>query len=224
MLLGVFSGIIFSLYFNKEILSEKEKEVKFEDIYNMSIPYFVVMLVILLFFSLDIILAKRFFSDELAGKYAVLSMLGKMIYLGTFAISKAMFPLTSERKDNHQDSSGLYKKSLILISIICLISVIICAIFPKLIIGILYGNAYIDMAPFLVYSAIALSFLSLSNLVLIYGLSTDKLRTCYYLLIFLVIELVLLFMFHSSIKEYIISFMVSNIIMFIGSFFFLKKQ
>src|SRR3989344_1970097 len=224
VLLGVFSGIIFSLYFNRDILSEKEKKVKFDNIYDMSIPYFVVMLIILLFFSLDIILAKRFFSDELAGKYAVLSMLGKMIYLGTFAISKAMFPLTSERKENHQDSSSLYKKSLILISVICLISIIVYALFPELIINILYGDKYVDMAPYLVYSAIALSFLSLSNLILIYGLSTDKLRNFYYLLIFLAVELILLFMFHRSIYEYILAFMVSNIIMFIGSFFFLKRH
>jgi len=222
-LLGVFAGFIFSLYFSRDILSEKEKKVSFPKAYSMGIPYFLVMLAILLVFSLDIILAKRFFAPELAGKYAVLSMLGKMIYLGTFGISKAMFPLTSERKETNQNSSGLFYKSLILIIIICVISVLVYAMFPKLIISILFGSVYLEMAPYLVYSAIALSFLSLTNLVLIYGLSTDKLRKTRFLFIFVVIEVVLLSLFHDTILQYITSFMVSNIIMFIGSYFFLKR-
>ena len=223
VLLGVFAGFIFSLYFSRDILSEKEKKVSFPKAYSMGIPYFLVMLAILLVFSLDIILAKRFFAPELAGKYAVLSMLGKMIYLGTFGISKAMFPLTSERKETNQNSYGLFYKSLILIIIICVISVLVYAIFPKLIISILFGSVYLEMAPYLVYSAIALSFLSLTNLVLIYGLSTDKLRKTRFLFIFVVIEVVLLSLFHDTILQYITSFMVSNIIMFIGSYFFLKR-
>ncbi len=223
VLLGVFAGFIFSLYFSRDILSEKEKKVSFPKAYSMGIPYFLVMLAILLVFSLDIILAKRFFAPELAGKYAVLSMLGKMIYLGTFGISKAMFPLTSERKETNQNSSGLFYKSLILIIIICVISVLVYAMFPKLIISILFGSVYLEMAPYLVYSAIALSFLSLTNLVLIYGLSTDKLRKTRFLFIFVVIEVVLLSLFHDTILQYITSFMVSNIIMFIGSYFFLKR-
>ncbi len=223
VLLGVSAGIIFSLYFNKEILNEKERATDFDGIYLKSVPYFIVMFVVILIFGLDIILAKRFFSPELAGQYSVLSMLGKIIFFATIAISKVMFPLTSEKYDKNENSASLFKKSFLIVLFICLIAIFIYGFFPKLIIGILYGKEYLDMAPYLVYSAIALSFLSLSNLILVYGLSTKGLRYVLFLPLFLVIEIILLYSSRGSIQEYIISFMVSNIIMFIGSFFFLKR-
>lgn len=220
--LGSLSSLIFAFYFNKEILKEKEIPNSFDGIYSQSIPYFITMLVILLIFSLDILLAKRFFSSEIAGQYAVLSMLGKMIFFGTSAIGKTMFPLTSEKMENHQDSSKIFYKSLITILGLCILACIVFGLFPELIIGILYGKQYLEMAPYLIYSAIALSFLSLTNLNLIYGLSTNKIQKSGFLFIFLIIEIVLLFLFHNSIKEYVLAFMVSNIVMFIGSLFFLK--
>jgi len=224
ILFGSLVGFGLSLYFNKDIIKEKREEVILKEIYPKSFKYSLTMLIILLVFSIDIILAKRFFISELAGKYAVISILGKMVFFITIAISKAMFPLASERHDNNIESEGLFKKSLLLVTSLCVFAVLIYSFFPELIINLLYGNQYIEMAPYLIYSGIAFSFLSLSNLVLIYGLSTDRLRNAYYLLTFLVIEITLLFLFHNSILEYILAFMVSNIIMFIGALFSIKTR
>ena len=224
ILLGASAGLVFSFYSNKDILIKKEKKIVFDRIYSQSIPYLITMIVILLIFSLDILFAKKFFSAEFAGKYAVLSMLGKAIFLGTLAVSKVMFPLTSERYYTSSDSTGLFKKSLLLISLICVIIVAIYGFFPKLIIMVLYGSQYTDMYPYLVFSGIAFSFLSLTNLIYIYGLSTNRIKNTPFLFIFLAIEIILFYLFHANILEYITGFMVSNIIMFIGSFFFIEKQ
>lgn len=224
ILLGVFGGLIFGLYFNREIVHAEKKEASFKKIYSESTPYFISMLVILLVLSLDIILAKRFFSPEVTGQYAVLSMLGKVIFLGTIAISKAMFPLTSENHENKKSSKKLLEKSFIIVLGISVVIIIAYFLFPELIVSISYGSQYLDVAPLIVYSGIALSFLSLSNLLLVYGLSTNKLKKSYYLFIFLIVEIVLFSLFHDTLLEYILAFMASNIIMFIGSFFFIKKE
>jgi O-antigen/teichoic acid export membrane protein len=223
VLAGVFFGIIISIYFNFDLFKQKKEEVKFKEIYFQSIPYFIVTIVILMFFSLDIILAKRFFSAEIAGKYAVLSMLGKMIFFATMSISKAMFPLTCEKCDSGEDSKKIFKKSTIMIFIFCLSAVIFYAIFPRLITFILYGSQYLDISKFLVLSGISFSFLALTNLRLIYGLSTNKLKIPAGLFLFLILEVVLLSIFNENIFEYILAFMFSNIVMFIGSLFFVRK-
>ncbi len=223
VLASVFFGIIISIYFNKDILEHKIEKIKFKEIYNQSVPYFITTIVILLVFSLDIILAKRFFSPEIAGKYAVLSMLGKMIFFATMSISKAMFPLASEKCENGEDSRKLFGKSILMILLMCVGAVLAFAILPKFIILILYGSQYIDMAQYLVYSGIAFSFLALSNLILIYGLSTNKLKKSGFLFVFLLIEITLLSLFHENVFEYILAFMFSNIVMFIGSLFLVKK-
>ncbi|MDP2628570.1 MAG: oligosaccharide flippase family protein [Nanoarchaeota archaeon] len=223
VLIGFFTGLIFAFYFNKDIIDSKKEENSFKGIYFQSFPYFATMFAIILFFSLDIIFARRFFSPELAGQYAVVSMLGKIIFLGTIAVSKAMFPLTSEKKEKKEDSFKLFRKSFIIVFVLCTIGVILYTIFPKIIISILYGKQYLEMYPYLVYSGLAFSFLSLSNLVFIYGLSINRLKRTYLLSIFVIIEVVMFFLFHNNILEYILAFMVSNITMFIGSLFFIKR-
>jgi len=222
-LIGVFIGIIISIYFSKDLFKQKKEVVKFKEIYNESVPYFITTIVIISIFSLDVILARRFFSPEIAGDYAVLSMLGKMIFFATMSIGKAMFPLASEKSDNGEDSKKLFKKSFLMILFLCLGAILVFAIMPKLLISILYGAKYLDVAQFLVYSGIAFSFLALSNLILVYGLSTNKIRYSPFLFIFLIIEIVLLSKFHENILEYILAFMFSNIAMFIGTLFFVKR-
>ena len=222
-ILGISSGLIFSFYFNKDVLKKEEQKVSFNGIYPTSIPYFITTFVIFLTLSLDIILATKFFSPKLAGQYSALSMLGKMIFFGTAAIGKAMFPLTSEKHDSAKNPFGLFKKSFFIILSLCILAIGIYAFLPKLVIEILYGIQYVDMTPYLVYSGLALSFLSLSHLILMYKLSINKLKNSYYLFIFLIIEIVLLYLFHNNILEYILAFMVSNIIMFIGSLSILKR-
>jgi len=224
LLIGAFAGLIISFYFNRDIFKEKKETVYFNEVYKKSIPYFIVVFIILVILSLDIILAKIFFSAEIVGKYAVLSMLGKIIFFGTIPLGKTMFPLTSEKQDDHKNSMKLFKKSFLMVLVLCLLAILAYAILPKLIIQILYGSDYVDMSKYLVYSAIALSFLSLSNLVLTYGLSTNKIKNAYYLFFFLILDIVLLSLFHSTILQYLIAFMVSNIVMFIGSFFFIRYK
>ena len=222
VLFGVLSGIIFSFYFNKDLLKSKEEKVSFKAPYSKSVSYFVVMFVVLLALGIDIILAKRFFSAEIAGKYAVISMISKIIFFATVAISKAMFPLTSEKYEKKENSIKLFKKSIIITGIFGFIGVILFMLIPESIIKILYGSNYIEMAPFLIYLGISFTFLSLTNLNLIYGLSTKGIKRSFYLFIFLAIEIIILFLYHNSILEYVMGFMVSNIIMFIGSFFFIR--
>ncbi len=107
---------------------------------------------------------------------------------------------------------------------LCAVAIIAYALIPKLIIRILYGSAYLEIFPLLIYSGIAFSFLALSNLILVYALSTRRLRNPAYLFVFLILEILLLFFFSETMREYVLAFMVSNIVMFIGSIFFLRKQ
>lgn len=223
VLIGVSIGILISIYFSKDLFKIKKENVQFSKIYSDGVPYFITTIVILIVFSLDIILAKRFFSPDIAGKYAVLSMLGKMVFFATNSIGKAMFPLTSEKFDSGQDSKKIFWKSILMIVILCVGAVFVFAVIPKLIILILYGPQYIDVSSYLVYSGIAFSFLALSNLILMYGLSTSKLRNSGALFLFLIIEVSLLFVFHNDLLEYLVAFMFSNIVMFIGSLFLVKK-
>ncbi|MCW8965859.1 MAG: oligosaccharide flippase family protein [Candidatus Pacearchaeota archaeon] len=223
ILVGGLIGIVFAFYFNLDLLKNKSEKIETREIYIESIPYFIVQIVILLVFSLDIILAKRFFSAELAGQYAVLSMIGKIIFFATMSISKAMFPLTCEDCENGKNPKKLFRNSLLMVLFLCTCAISVYALVPKLLVFILYGTQYLDIANYLFVSGIAFSFLSLTNLRLIYGLSVNKLKYAPFLFIFLIIEIIILSLFNDNILEYILGFMFSNIVMFIGSLFFVRR-
>ena len=222
VVISIFLGVLISLYFCKDILKEKEGEAKFEEI--KATPYFITMIAIMFFLSMDIIIAKWFFSAEIVGQYAVLSVLVKILFLGTNGIGKAMFPISSERKEREKESKGIFIKSFFVTGALCLIGILFYYFIPDFIINLLYGSKYSGIGKYLVYTGISFSFLALTNLILLYGLSIEKIRRTYLLFIFIILEVVLFSFMHNSLFDFIQALLISNIVIFIGSYFLVKKS
>jgi len=224
VLISILLAFIFGFFFIKEIMKTKEEKVEFKGIYSYSTPFLISILAIVLIYSLDIILAKRFFSSEIAGKYAVASMLGKMIFFGTFAISKAMFPLSSESYENGKKTLFLLKKSLKIVFLISGIALLAFLFFPSLIIRILFGSAYMGVSGILFIIGLSLTILSFTNLIVLYGLSINKIKkNSFYLLIFVILEIALLSIFHSSLLQFSLVFLTVNCLMLLYSLMVIKK-
>src|SRR3989344_1718284 len=98
-----FIAFIFSYYSLRDIINSKEKQAIVKNIYLYSKPVFFVTAVILIFYNLDVIIARIVFSEDLSSKYAIASILAKVIFWGTQPISKAMFPFTAENKKLGKD-------------------------------------------------------------------------------------------------------------------------
>lgn len=224
VIFSIFFSLLISLFFLKEISYAKRTETKTEGIYAYSQPIIITIFVVMVMFSLDIIIAKRFFSSELAGKYAVASMLGKMIFLGVIPISKAMFPIASEDAEKGNKKSSSFYKSLILILIPCLIAVVAFFIVPELMIKILFGTEYTDIKNILGIIGLAFSFLAIANLILLYHLSLNKKTKPISLIIFPVIQILLLFIFHKTTLQFALALMFSNFILLLFSLFILCKK
>lgn len=223
ILCGAFIAILLGFYFNRDILRIKEKPIKFKGIYKESAIFLLVSLVIMIIFSFDIIIAKRFFSPEITGQYAAISTIAKMIFLGTIAIGKGMFPLTSEKEEKKEDSRLFLKKSLWIICGICVICLFVFYFFPDLLINILYGKDYLAFSSLLFYMGISIVFLSISNLILLYGLSTSRIKNYLALILLPISEILILYLFNSTIEKYVLAFMFFNIIMFISIVLFFIK-
>ena len=116
--LGTFLAFILSFANLKDIFRSKEEKSDTSGIYSYSLPVFVVMVTIVTFYSLDVILAKRFFPGELAGQYAIASTLAKIIFFGTMPISKAMFPISSRESLNEKPSKHILWKSIFILGVL----------------------------------------------------------------------------------------------------------
>lgn len=224
VIISVFAAIFIALFFLRDILKTKEKKCKTENIKFYSFSFIIAILSITLMFSVDIILARLFFSPEILGKYAVASILGKMIFFGTVSISKSLFPFSSESHEKKEKTRKLLNKALGFLSLICIVSVLAFALFPKLIILILFGKEYLEISNILIFMGLSFSVLSFTNLFVNYALSKDKQHFSFYLPIFVLIEISLLSIFSISLMQYAIAFLVSNILMLIGTVLLIKNE
>lgn len=221
---GTVFAFIFIIPFIKEIVHAEETKEKVNIISKDSLSTFLAMLLIVLMYSIDVILAKGFFTSDIVGKYAVISMIGKMILFGTITIGYVMFPISSEKFVSGNKTKKLLKKTFIAVFLLCALAITLFTFFPELIIKILFGDQYLSLAGILVYIGIAFSFISFLNIFILYKISVDKfkLKQIMFLFIFLVTQITILFLIHSTIQEYSIALMFSTIITFIGSLILIK--
>jgi len=217
IILGFIISFLISFFFIKKIFKTKEEETPFRGIYSYSWNVLIITGCMILFISMDIILAKRFFSAQDVGLYAAISILGKTIFFAVAPISKAMFPLVSEKRDKKEDSKGLIKRSLLIVSGICAIGIILFWLFPNLIISLFYGSTYLKFSNLLVYFGVAMGLLSITN-IFIYNVICHKRKIGLFLIFFVILQIGLLSIFHSTVFEYILVLLISNslTLMFFG--------
>jgi len=220
VIVAVIAVLALSFAFIREIVSARREKVESGGLYFGNLNIWLAVAAVFIFFSSDIIIAKAVFEPELAGKYAVLSMIGKMIFYGTSGISKAMFPISSQRFEEKKESSDVFKKSLIITLMLCIAAVIITGLFPTLVIKILFGTTYTDVYYALLYVIIAFSLLSISNLFILYGISKNRFtkRSSLPFILLFAAEIILLgFFSENSITKFAIYFIIINIMILLWS-------
>ena len=97
VLLASILTFFISLRVIKPILASKRETQLFKNRYLGNLPILIATTAVVLMYSLDIILARRFFSSTIAGQFAFVSLIGKVIIFVGSSIGKTMFPISSEQ-------------------------------------------------------------------------------------------------------------------------------
>lgn len=202
----------------KDITKRKKKEFNTREIYKFSIPILIALISLTLMYSTDIILVKHFFSEVEAGYYAAVSKLGLILFFATLSISQVMFPKVSELYNRKKSHKPLLYKSMLTSLMIIIPAIIIFYSFPKLIINILFGPQFIDAVPYVGPFAVIIGLFSLIYIITFYKLSTNKKRFLYILIFFNIIEIVLIYLFHSTLAQVVNVLMVYMSLLFITMF------
>jgi O-antigen/teichoic acid export membrane protein len=225
IILAVAFSFCFSLIPLRKFFSAKEKEAEISGVYGYAQPVLLANAVILVFSTVDVLIAKIVFDSISAGYYALSSVIAKIIFLGTGPISKALFPITAELKDDKKKASrNAFFNALTILLLILLIILPIFYFFPDLLVRAFSGKYVSESANILFYLALAFSFCSITNLVLMYNLSRNPSSRSYYWLFSLVLlELVLFFVFSSSLKLFSIAFIALSICFLIASIVLIRK-
>src|SRR3989304_3572923 len=172
---------------------------------------FLAALLVALISNIDVILAKHFFEPELAGEYAALSAVGKILIYIASAFVTVMFVVVSE---SHTASSPrtfkAFRSALGYITAVSLPVIFVFGFAPNIVVRIFFGATYIKIAPHLPIFSIAMFLLSLSIAFVHYFLAIRNNSFLFPFAAGALLQIVLISLYHSSIQNIVISVLWSS--------------
>lgn len=168
-------------------------------------PVFLSSLGITAFISLDIILVKHFFSEDLVGQYAKLSLMGRSIFYLVVPIASVAFPLFAQKKERKERLFGTLLLSMFLVGVPLFIISIIYFLFPTLIIYIFTpAQPALNLAPYLGLFSVFIILFSFSYLLNNFYLSIGKTRVFFLTMIGSFLEVIYIVFFHQNLYQIIV--------------------
>ena len=222
VIIGCLAGFGLSFLSLKEVMCAKEKQSETGGIYEYTAPVFFMVLFLFAFFGLDVVIAKIFFSEKLAGAYAISSILAKTIFFGTHPISRAMFPLIAEKEKKDRSRNVLFN-AFVILTIIVATALVLFYFASGFLVSLFSGGEIKESAEILFSLGVATSLLAYTNLVILYKLSIGKTKRYPLLGLFVLFELILLSCFTQSLLHFSIAFAVASAAFLLGSVILLDK-
>ncbi len=172
----------------------------------------------------DILLVKHYFESYEAGLYASLALIGRIVYFIAWMFVMLLLPAVVELQKEGKDTASVLFKYVGYIAAISAIIILVCLSCPELIINLLFGEAYIAMAPLLWKYAVATSMFAVSNIFAYYYLSLDKYVPVIISGIFGILQVVLVIFFHDSLDEVVHMQIVAMVLLLIIQLLFFKGE
>ncbi|WP_179021752.1 oligosaccharide flippase family protein [Winogradskyella forsetii] len=204
--IGIVLSFVFGLFPFKFKQIRLKKSIPLERNYNKQIKNFFLLtafyeLTQIIINNSDILLVKHYFESYEAGLYASLALIGRIVYFIAWMFVMLLLPAVVELKKEGKETASVLFKYVGYIAAISIVIVVTCLSFPELIINILFGEAYIAMAPLLWKYAIATSMFAISNIFAYYYLSLDKYVPVIISGVFGMLQMVLVIFYHDSLEQ-----------------------
>ena len=167
-------------------------------------PVLVAQLGQILINNSDILIVRRFFPAADAGTYAALALIGRMVFFATWSVVTAMFPIAAQRFKRGEAHRPLLYISLGIVLAGSLVITFITYFFPVPIVTLLFGPAYLSIAPLLWLYALATMFYALANVVINYRLSIGNTGGTYMAIIAGVAQVTALWIWHASLAQVVL--------------------
>ncbi len=149
----------------------------------------------------DILIVRHFFPAESAGQYAALALIGRIVFFATWSVVTAMLPIAAQRHRRGEPHRPLLYASLGAVLAVSLVIVAATVLFPTAIVNVLFGSAYLAVAPLLWLYALATMFFALANVIITYRLSIGNVEGTYFAIAAGVAQVALLWVFHATLVQ-----------------------
>ena len=151
--------------------------------------------------NIDILLVKHFFAPELAGLYAAVALVGRLLYFASWSIVSAMFPISAARPQ--EDNREVIYWPLVSVLGLSLGFVFTLSFFPHFVIHTIFGVEFHQGEPLLALYAVSAGLYSLSVVLMTYEMSRRIANTGWLQLVFSGVLVLAISFFHNSLRQVI---------------------
>ena len=165
--------------------------IDWRTLWHYSAATLVSLVALSLLTSIDVILARHYFSATDAGLYAGLATVGKIILFVSAPLVAVMFPLIVTKLARGERHFHLLVQTLTITGALSLLVLIAFTARPDLAMQLLFGAKYAAIAPLLPAYGVAMLLLAIATVFVHYFLSIGFTRVSWLLLLALAVELVM---------------------------------
>ena len=196
--------------------SDTKINLNIKEILSYAVPVFIAALFLTSFTSMDVILVKHFFDPRIAGFYAGLSLIGKVIFYFTAPIPAVMFPLLVKRHATGRNFINIFYLALILVLLPSVSITFFYFIFPDFVIRLfLGGRDYLYVAGYLGLFGIYLTIFSMVNVCVNFFLSLGKTKIAYLVIMAALAQIILIYIFHENFYQIIGASIFTSLVLLI---------
>lgn len=152
----------------------------------------------------DILLVRHYFSAQEAGLYAALAMIGRVVFFIAWMFAMVLLPHVIAAEKAGKDSRTLLWRYVAYTSVLSIIITGASYLMPNLIVQILFGSAFIGIAPLLWLYALATSLFAVANMFAYYFLSRSIYGPIYLTFIVGLLQVIGLVVFHDTLHQVVI--------------------
>jgi len=153
--------------------------------------------------NVDIILVKHFFDSELAGLYAAVALVGRLLYFASWQVVSAMFPVSAASGEDQPRKAHVLGLPLVIVSAMCACFILVSAVFPGLVMRLVFGEGFHSAESLLSLYAISTALYAIAMVLITYEMSRKIANTGWLQLLFSGAIVLAIYMFHSDLRQVI---------------------
>lgn len=229
--LGILISFVFGLLpFQKNILNNAKKPQN-EIINTKSIFTFFALTAFYEFTQIiinnsDILLVKHYFSNNEAGLYSSLALIGRVVYFVAWMFVMLLLPKVIQFKKEGKNTQPILIQYVLYIALLSTVIVTGTYVFPKTIVHLMFGDNYVAIAPLLWKYALATSIFAIANIFAYYFLSIEKYFPVVVSAVLGLTQIGLIVLFHNSLEQVVEMQIIAMLILlfFQLCFFFYQNK
>ncbi|WP_400072734.1 oligosaccharide flippase family protein [Zobellia russellii] len=173
----------------------------------------------------DVLLVKHYFEPMEAGLYASLALIGRVVYFVAWMFVMLLLPVVVQKQKDGEPTAPVLFKYVSYIGLLSAGIVVVCYLFPELIISLMFGDSYIAMSSLLWQYALATSLFAISNIFAYYFLSLDHYVPVILSGVLGLSQIVLVVLYHDTLESVVYMQLIAmSILLVVQLMYFSNKE